>query len=488
MLSISIILEMILDKIIIMKLKFLLILCALLLSFSVKAQYDISLEIKDSESDTMYIGYFHLGSTYSFDTCVNKKGKFRFKRKDKNMPNGMYFFADTKGKFTEFIIQDETKMSFSTINDDWTANMFVKGSKMESIYYDYLKKSKTLENEFKKLSSITNNRNEYNEKLAILRHQNDSLKEDFIKQYPDHLFSKVLLCSKPIIPPTNNIYNEDGSLDSLATRLQAFQYYKRHYFDNIDLSCDALIRTPKEVFADKYKDFWEKVLKYDIADSLIYYSDSLIALTKEGGDMYKYFINDITKRYLTDNVMGHDKVYVHMIKKYFATGKVTWMHLSDVEMNVQRAERWENLLVGKTVPDLACPLDDDNSQWHSLSELNNRYRLLVFWSIECGHCTKEMPKLAEFYNNNKEKYDLGIFGVHTEGDLNQMREFCQKYNILWTTTNGLYANYNWREYFDIEKTPVIFLLDNNNKILAKNFSVEALPQILDMIEKGLLNL
>jgi hypothetical protein len=78
----------------------------------------------------MYIGYFHLGSTYSFDTCVNKKGKFRFKRKDKTMPNGMYFFADTKGKFTEFIIQDETKMSFSTINNDWTANMFVKGSKM----------------------------------------------------------------------------------------------------------------------------------------------------------------------------------------------------------------------------------------------------------------------------------------------------------------------------------------------------------------------
>lgn len=471
------------------KKKILFLVSVLFFSFTLKAQYDISLEIKNFESDTMFIGYFYMGGTYSFDTCINQKGKFRFKSKEKPMPDGVYFFADTKGRYVEFIVDKETKMSFSTSNEDLTANMTVKGSKKESIYFDYLKKSNELGKEFKSLSTQTDNKEEYNKRLAALRFQNDSLKENFLIQYPEHLFSKILLCSKPVNPPAiDNIYKEDGTIDSLAMRLQSFNYYKRHWFDNIDLTCDALVRTPKEVFSQAYSNFWENMMKYDIADSLIFYADSLIAETKEGGEMYKYFINDVSRRYLTDNIMGHDKVYVHMIMKYFKSGKVTWMSPSDVEMNINRAEKWKNLLIGETVPNLACPMEDDKSEWHSLDDMNNRYRLLVFWSIECGHCTKEMPKLAEFYNANKEKYDLEIFGVHTEGDLKQMREFCQKYNINWITTNGLYANYDWREYFDIEKTPVIYLLDNKNKILAKNLSVEGLPQILDMIEKGLLNL
>jgi len=270
--------------------------------------------------------------------------------------------------------------------------------------------------------------------------------------------------------------------------LRAYNYYKKHYFDNMDLSCDALLRTPKEIFAIPYNNFWENLMKYEKADSLIYYADSLIAKTVEGGEMYKYIVNDVTKRYLTDNVMGHDKVYVAMVNKYFKTGKVTWMHPSDVEMNIQRAEKWEKILVGKTIPDLACPIGDENSTWYRLGDLNNRYRILIFWSIECGHCTKEIPQLVEFYNNNKEKYDIGMFGVHTEGDLEQMKEFCQKHNVRWINTNGLYANYDWREYFDIEKTPVVFILDNKNKILAKNVSIETLSQIMDLLEKGLLNL
>ncbi|MDO5760676.1 MAG: thioredoxin-like domain-containing protein, partial [Bacteroidota bacterium] len=458
-------------------------------SFGIRAQYDISLEIKNCQTDTMYIGYFYLGGTYAFDTCVAKKGKFRFKKKDKPMPEGMYFFSDNKGKYIEFIVGKENKMNFYTTNEDWAENMMVKGSKDEQLYFDYIKKSNLLSKEFRALSTKTNDKETYDKELKILSEKNDKLKEDFIRDNPEHLLSKILNCSRPInVPQVETILTSDGAIDSMAMRIRDYTYYKKHYFDNIDLSCDALIRTPKEIFLQPYTNYWEKVMKYERADSLLYYADSLISLTKEGGEMYKYFINDVTKRYLTDNVMGHDKVYVGMVNKYFKEGKVTWMHTSDVEMNIQRAERWEKILVGETIPDLACPIEDENSKWHSLGELNNRYRVLIFWSIECGHCTKEIPQLAQFYNNNKEKYDIGIFGVHTEGDLAQMKEFCQKYGINWVNTNGLFANYDWREYFDIEKTPVIFILDNKNKILAKNVSIESLQQIFDLLEKDLLNL
>lgn len=472
-----------------MKRKLIILFALFFVALGSRAQYDISLEIKNISTDTMYMGYFYLGGTYAFDTCVNKKGSFRFKKKDKPMPEGMYFFSDNRGKYVEFIVGKEKKMSFSTKDEDWAENMQVKGSESEQVYFDYIRKTNALGKKFKALSKQTNNKEEYNKEYRLLAQENDSLKEDFLQKHPTHLLSKILTCSRPVrVPESETIYTTDGKIDSIAMKLKAYTYYKKHYFDNIDLTCDALIRTPKEIFVQPYTNFWENLMKYEKADSLIYYADSLIAKTNEGGEVYKYFINDITKRYLTDNVMGHDKVYVSMVYKYFKTGKVTWMQPSDVEMNIDRAEKWERILIGKTIPNLACPEEEENSQWHSLGELNNRYRILLFWSIDCGHCTKEIPQLAEFYKNNREKYDIGILGIHTEGDLTKMKEFCQKYEVNWVNTNGLFANYDWREYFDIEKTPVLFILDKENKILAKNVAVESIQQIFDLLEKDLLNL
>ncbi|MBR1769521.1 MAG: DUF4369 domain-containing protein, partial [Bacteroidales bacterium] len=331
-----------------------------------KAQYDISLEVKNSLSDTMYIGYFHLGQTYAFDTCVNAKGKYRFKSKVKSMPAGMYFFSDNTGRYVEFLIDKERKLSFKTDYSDLAANISVKGSEDGKVYYEYIKETNRLGKEFKSLSSRTQNKEEYTEKLNELRLQNEELKEKFVEQHSEHLLSKILMASRPVsFPQVQTKYNQDGSVDSLAMRQENYFNYKQHYFDNVDLTCDALMRTPKEVFANMYSNYWDNVMKYEKADSLIYYTEKLISRTKEGGDMYKYIINDVTKRSLTDNIMGHDKVYVYMVEQYFETGKVTWMHPSDIEMNVQRAKKWKNLLIGKTVPNLACPEDDDKSPWHS---------------------------------------------------------------------------------------------------------------------------
>ncbi|MCF0210413.1 MAG: redoxin domain-containing protein [Bacteroidales bacterium] len=457
------------------------------LSFSQTAfcQYDIKLEISNAKNDTIFLGYYYMGATYAIDTCVNKKGKFQFQSKDKKLEDGIYFFSNNAGSFSEFIISDSRKMTFKTKGEDWNKYMTVKGSEDEKVYLDYLQKSNVFTEQFKNLSNQTQDKVLYNQKLSALKMQSDSLKEDFISKYPQHFLSKVLNASRPIVfPKFENIYKADGTIDSLAMQKVGWQYYKQHYFDNIDLSCSGLIRTPKEIFHNTFNNFWDNVMKYEKTDTIIKYADSLILACKNSYEMEKYFINDIARRYLLDNVMGHDKIYVHMIDKYFKTGKVAWMHPSDIEMNITRADKWRNLLIGKIVPNLSCPEDDEKSKWHSLSDLQNRYKILVFWSVECGHCSVEMPKLAEWYKNNKDRYNAEIFAVHSEGDINEMHAFAKKNNMSWINVNGLYANYDWHTYFDIEKTPVIYILNKENKILAKNISVERIGDLIEFLEKG----
>ncbi|MGP1515227.1 MAG: thioredoxin-like domain-containing protein [Bacteroidales bacterium] len=462
------------------------ILLAVCCHLSTNAQYNISIEIKNIETDTLLLGYYWHGGTYAVDTSVNKKGKFVFKNKKKTLEDGIYFFSDTKGRYCEFLIDKKQNLRFTTNNDNWIKNMKVENDENEQQYFDYLKQSDSLAEQYRQILNGRKkiDKQEYDNRLKILSDENDALKKNFIHKYPKHLLSKILLCTQPLnIPEFPTIYKTDGSVDSIQMNINGFNWYKRHYFDNVDLSCGALLNTHKQVFMDNYNRYWETVMKYEKVDTILYYADYWIGKAKDK-KMFNFLVKDITNRYLQSTVMGHDKIYVGMIDRYIKTEKYTDLAPSDIEKNIHRADVWRNLLIGQIVPDLACSTHENNSAWHHIDELTTKYKLLVFWSIDCGHCTTEIPKLNEFYKQYKDTYDLEVFAVHTEGDIKTRDEFIRKHDIKWINTNGLFANYDWRKYFDIEKTPIVYILDAKDKILAKNISVDNLKQIMDVLEKG----
>ncbi len=469
---------------------FVAMICLCAVTFDSHAQYDISIEIKNSTTDTLLLGYFNRGATYSIDTALNKKNKFSFKSKTKKLDDGIYFFANTKGRHCEFMIFNEYALKFFTTEDDWTGNLRVKGSKNEELYLQYMIESDGLAKQY---NSILNGRDtidkqEYDSKLKILSAKNDSLKKDFIDKYPNHLLSKIFQCAKPIeIPNFPTIYTKDGSVDSLQMKQESFNWYKQHYFDNIDFAYGGLLNTEKKIFMDKYNEFWDDVMKYEKIDTILYYAHKIISRAIDD-NMFNFLVYDITKRYLQSKFIGHDKIYVEMVDKYFSSNRFTAMTVSDIEKNILRADKWRNLLIGKQVPDLGCPTHDDKSKWYHLDGMKTKYKLLVFWSVDCGHCTVDMPKLKEFYDEYRQVYDFDIFAVHTENRIEERDEFLKKHEIKWTNTNGLFATYDWREYFDIEKTPVIYILDSKDKILMKNISVSSLKQVFDILEKDGFNL
>lgn len=463
-----------------------LIFAYLVTSVSVFAQYDISFEIKNCKEDTLLLGYYYLDGTFAIDTATNDKGKFRFKDKKRTLEKGLYFITNNKGRNCEFLISGEQDLKFKTLDSSWPDNLECTNSKNEQTYIEYLKKSNALGKEFHELTRQKNilDTKTYSDKLHQLSSENDKLKEDFIRENPNHLLSKILSAAKPVsVPEFQTIYKADGTIDSVEMRHRGYYWYKNHYFDNIDLNENGLLRTPKAVFYSNFMNYWENVLKYEKADSVLHYADYWINKAQDK-KMYNFMVYEITKHYLQDNIMGHDKIYVGMVENYFKSGKYDGLSVSDMEMNIKRADTWSNLLIGKTIPNLACVQDDSNSVWHHLDETKAKYKVLIFWSVECSHCTIEIPQIAEKYDENKQKYNMEIFSVHTEGEVDEMKKFLQEKNIHWINTNGLYANYNWREYFDIEKTPVIYILDSNNKILAKNLSANNLWQVLDILENG----
>ena len=184
--------------------------------------------------------------------------------------------------------------------------------------------------------------------------------------------------------------------------------------------------------------------------------------------------------------MGHDEIYINMINRYYASGDATWMPPSAIDKEVVRARKWENSMLLKTVPDLACP--DTNGIVHSLYELKAKYKILIFWSYDCGHCQTEIPKVFTFYKNFKDIYNLEVMAVNSGTDIQQWKNKVKSFNLQWLNVNGLVANYDWHDYFDVESTPLILILDKDNRIIGKKVPASNIENYIKLYDEGKIKL
>ncbi|MDL2314934.1 redoxin domain-containing protein [Bacteroidales bacterium OttesenSCG-928-C19] len=453
-----------------------------------KKGYQFSVKIKGIQNDTLYFGNYFANQQYSIDTAIlDKKGVFKFKNDDKEMFPGMYFFVTPEGKYFEVIIdpvKENLNFEIETSEANLVMELKVKGSAQNKLFYDYNKYNQGM---YLKLDSIKKADNLSDEDFKKLRtdfgKMVDSNKVLFMEQNPDHFLTKMLNATKEIDLPDspkdeNGKYIDTTFIDYLR------MYYREHYFDNMPLDWDGLVRTPKAVFYDRLDGYFEHVLKYMPADSIIKYVDLLIEKTRPSKEVFKYVVWYLSDKYLKSNILGYDAVYVHMIERYYMSGDAFWVSPSAIEEEGKRAMKWKNLLIGKTAPELITK--DLDGKWISLHGLKNKFTILVFWSPDCGHCRTEIPALHEFYKNNREKYDIEVYAVNTEfQDDDKWKEFLKKNNIdLWINTSGGEANIDWREVYDVFKTPIIYLLDEDKRILGKQLSQEALEIIIKDVLAG----
>ncbi len=75
--------------------------------------------------------------------------------------------------------------------------------------------------------------------------------------------------------------------------------------------------------------------------------------------------------------------------------------------------------------------------------------------------------------------DIKVFAVTTEFDVDKWKAFIKKFDVgNWINVGDIQfdeegnpvATSNWREQYDIHSTPVIYLLDQEKKIIAKRIS------------------
>lgn len=440
--------------------------------------YEITVSIKGQPDSMLYIANYYGASQYLKDSafCVKSKpGIYVFKGKEPLL-GGIYILAtQKKAKLIEIIVDKNQQFMVSTDTVDLINNLKFKNSPENEQFYSYIIPTAKIQGDLSKLqkqlkeAKAAKNEADIQSLETQLKEKSKELEKvtkEFIIKNPEALISKVLKVNEQIEIPELPI-KENGNPDSTW----GWTYYKTHYWDNVDLLDDRILRTP--VFTNKLSTYFTGVLIQD-NDSIIKEADLLIERVRPNKEMFKYIVWWITNHYETSKIMGQDAIFVHLAEKYYATNQCWWVSQSTIDNMNKRAAQIKAILIGAKAPELMMP--DTNNIFISCYAPKTKYTFLWFWDPDCGHCKIETPKLRDFYNTHKDSLNLEIYAVSTDTDLERWKKYIVENKLVWINVGGNTANLDYRKVFDIFSTPVLYILDEQKKIIAKRLSVDDLPE------------
>ena len=455
-----------------------------MVSFGAKKDYKITFVVDGCKDSVVYMGYYLAQNRYFCDTAYNNgKGKFVFEG-NKELKPGLYYLTNNVDRYVEFVVYHEKqRFTLHTSQDNWELGMTVKDSKENEVFFNFHRAEETFYQAMDEAAA----RSWTPPSSTMLRPA----------LYPcgSTVCAWTSSTSTPTVCSRDDAGHQgcrcptehpDGTPMSYRER---YEWLMDHFFDNMPLDDPFILRTPKEVFYDRVMEYVDQRMNRMPPDMICPLLDSLIDRAEPAPEVYRWLILNLTEHFLQSRIMVYDEVYVHLVQRYFATGKVEGLAPSVIDEQIERATKWDRLLVGKVAPELV--LFDTTHRAASLHHMPGDYTLLLFWSPTCGHCRDIIPAVYKVYEQYAESLKVSAFAILTEPDdhtVVKWKTFLADHHMShprWVNLNGGEANVDWREVYDITTTPQIYLIDNrDHKFVAKKLSAEILEAVLQAIIKN----
>jgi thiol-disulfide isomerase/thioredoxin len=451
--------------------------------------YKIGFTIKTWKDTTVYLGTDY-GEVHNIvDTAQVKSGTFSFEGK-KALAEGVYYLVLARTKLFDFVIGKNQHFALETGSsgylkiDEYTANMKVKDDLDNQLFFEYFafdrEQRKRAEPYIKIIKDSAVKEDQKKEAHAGFSKVSEHVmayEKELIGKNPTTMTARMLKASLPVTVP-DPPKKPDGSIDSTFQ----FYFYRRHFFDNFDLADEALIHLPRPLYRDKLKEYLSGLF-IPQPDTITKAINQLVAKVKGNKETYKYLVVTGTFMYQQPEIMGLDEVFVNMYDQYFATGEMDYWANAKIKQNLKEyADKIRSCMIGRVGANLI--MQDQNFKPQALYDIPAKYKILFIFNPDCGHCREETPKLVEFYNKNKTKYNLEVYAVSSDTSMKKMRDFIKEFKTPWITVNGPRTYLEpYSKVYHADTTPTIYILDDKQKIIAKKLPVKQLGDFLSRHEK-----
>ena len=457
---------------------------------TVKSGYNIKITVNGIKDTVVYLGNYYKGNRYSLDTAkINSKGQIVFKGEEK-LAKGMYiiFFPSQGMSFFDMLIADDQEFSLTTDTSDlFIKNMKVKGSVDNEEFFIFKRKFNELnrqvfniQKEIKAKKDDKDFIDAQKKKLKELSQQNEELIEHTVTTCQSKTLRNILnLMREPKIPEfeiDENITNKDS-----AEKVLKYNYYKNHYFDYVDFTDSTILRTP--MFQPKLKHYISQVI-IQIPDSVSKAGIELIEKSRDCYAVFQYLVITMLRYQDDSKLMGMDRVFYDIAKKYYFTGKADWVDSTILSNIKTRANYIEHNLLGNKAVDLQN-LETLDKKHISLYDIDAKYTIIIFWEPNCGHCKKAVPKLYnEYLDMIKQGIDVEVLAICTHPEREPWEKFIkEKGTNDWINAFDRYMMTNFKLLYDVNFTPTLYLLDKNKRIIGKRIDAEQVQKMILQFEK-----
>ena len=434
--------------------------------------YKIQLTAGNFKNTKAYLAFYYNGKTYSKDsTMLDVKGVGTFSNKEK-LPEGVYIVYFNPDKYFELLVGADQNIKIKADTDDFS-KISVSGG-LESVKFQELiefmgqkhKEQSELRQKYtdKKIDSLS-----YVQNLNKLSDEVSAYQNKQIAENRGSFYAAFIKGTIPVEIP------EFENLPDSVRMMARYQYMKKHYFDNINLSDPRFLKTP--YFASKVDNFIGKNI-IQAPDSLVAVAIDLIEKSKGNEETLQVMTSRMMNYALKSQMMGMDAMWLALADKYYFSGKTTWADSAWVEDLRKEAKKIRHNLVGMEGHNLIAR--DSNNQVVQLRDFTQDLVLVYFYEPSCGHCKKTTPVLHDSVYAQWKNKGFEVFAFYTQTDRKEWLDFVYKNRLTdWVNVWDPYRESQFWDYYDVSSTPGVYLLDKQRKIIAKKVDTKTLNMILE---------
>ena len=448
-----------------------------------KSGYNIPVTITGLQDSAIFLAYHYGDKQYIKDTVkLDKRGYGVFKDQE-ILPQGIYMIVLPGKKYFEILMSEDQNFAITCMYKDFFNTLKFSGSEENINFIEYQKKWGAMQQKASGIVKRIQNNKLNSDSVRILagkqKLQEENMKSylrEVIKDNNNNLLSTLVKSLLPLEVPEFVVPAGAPNPDSIRW-IRRYNYNKDHFFDNLDLTDERLLRTP--ILYARLEAFFTNVV-IQSPDSINKEIDKLIAKCQSNNKIFQYISVYLFNHFSESEIMGHDAVMVKIADDIYLSGKADWVSKEFKDDLRKKVELLRHNLIGMKAENLV--MDSFKGIFVSLYDIEKDFTIIYFWEPDCGHCKEATPKLKAYYEKARNE-GIEVFAICTTSDREKWAKYIEENKLLWINGWDPDRASHFDYYYNVQTTPMIYILNRNKTIIAKKLSVEDIPSFINNYRK-----
>ncbi len=454
-----------------MKQFFILVIALFTYSHCLYSQVDIQIRVKQTHSKQAKLSCYQKSDIIPVDSSSQTAtGLFNF-HLPKGYVQGLYKLALGKNISFDFIVASEPQVLLETVI--YAAEDSLKSivSKENELFIRYQKVRKKYKQQLWYLNSLTEYYPDSSSFHQVLSSELFNIEtnrywalKNLINKNPNLYTSKLILLElRPL--PVKDLSGKELNRSTINS-----------WWTETNLNDARLVNASslEQKLWEFIERFFDNGLNKEQQDSSFIAAAKLVMNLNADTTIKSYFRSILFKNYLQTD---YDATTRFLLSTSFEGLKP--MALAPEEQNAYSIQCKNG--IGSKAFDFRITSSDGKSV--KLSKVNTPYKLIVFWSMWCPHCTEMLPELLKIYNKFKDR-GFEVVAICIDEEVDGWRNAVVERKLCWINAiepdNG--KNKIISEY-SIDGTPVLLLIDKELSIVSHPSTVKQLEVKLNQIFK-----